>query len=198
MISRIRGELVLRDLERVEVMTGGGVAYEIHIPTTVFERLPRVGEQVTLRTFHVVREDAQMLFGFLEDVERVIFSRLLAASGVGPRLALALMSAMSAEMLVRSIRNRDVAALTAVSGVGKKTAERIAVELSNKLDDLAFAPSSMATRAPAVEDALRALIALGITQGDADRAVRAVVTERGNDVPAPELIRLALARATAR
>jgi len=198
MISRIRGELVLRDLERVEVMTGGGVAYEIHIPTTVFERLPRLGEQVTLRTFHVVREDAQLLFGFLEDVERVIFSRLLAASGVGPRLALALMSAMSAEMLVRAVRNRDVAALTAVSGVGKKTAERIAVELSNKLDDLAFAPSAMSTRAPGIEDALRALIALGITQGDADRAVRAVVTERGNDVSAPELIRLALARATAK
>jgi len=198
MISRIRGELVLRDLERVEVMTAGGVAYEVFIPTTVFERLPKLGEQVTLRTWQVVREDAQMLFGFLEDVERVIFSRLLAASGVGPRLALALMSAMSAEMLVRSVRNRDVAALTAVSGVGKKTAERIAVELSNKLDDLAFAPSSMAARAPAVEDALRALIALGITQGDADRAVRAVVTERGNDVSAPELIRLALARATAR
>jgi len=198
MISRIRGELVLRDLERVEVMTGGGVAYEIHIPTTVFERLPRVGEQVTLRTYHVVREDAQLLFGFLEDVERVIFSRLLAASGVGPRLALGLLSAMSAEMLVRSIRNRDVAALTAVSGVGKKTAERIAVELSNKLDDLAFAPSSMAARTPGVEEALRALVALGITQADADRAVRAVVTERGNELAAPELIRLALARATAR
>jgi Holliday junction DNA helicase RuvA len=198
MISRIRGELVLRDLERVEVMTGGGVAYEVHIPTTVFERLPRVGEQVTLRTYHVVREDAQLLFGFLEDVERVIFSRLLAASGVGPRLALALLSAMSAEMLVRSIRNRDVAALTGVSGVGKKTAERIAVELSNKLDDLAFAPSAMSSRAPGVEEALRALVALGITQGDADRAVRAVVTERGNDLAAPELIRLALARATAR
>ncbi len=198
MISRIRGELVLRDLERVELMTGGGVAYEIHIPTTVFERLPRVGEQVTLRTYHVVREDAQLLFGFLEDVERVIFSRLLAASGVGPRLALGLLSAMSAEMLVRSIRNRDVAALTAVSGVGKKTAERIAVELSNKLDDLAFAPSSMAARTPGVEEALRALVALGITQPDADRAVRAVVTERGNELAAPELIRLALARATAR
>jgi Holliday junction DNA helicase RuvA len=198
MISRIRGELVLRDLERVEVMTGGGVAYEIHIPTTVFERLPRVGEQVTLRTYHVVREDAQMLFGFLEDVERVVFSRLLAASGVGPRLALALLSAMSAEMLVRSIRNRDVAALTAVSGVGKKTAERIAVELSNKLDDLAFAPSAMAARAPGVEEALRALIALGVTQGDADRAVRAVVSERGNDLGAAELIRLALARATSK
>jgi Holliday junction DNA helicase RuvA len=194
-ISRIRGELVLRDLERVEVMTPGGVAYEVQIPTSVFERLPRLGEQVTLRTFQVVREDSQALYGFLEDVERTVFSRLISASGVGPKLAIALLSAMSAEMLVRSIRNRDVAALTAVSGVGKKTAERIAVELSNKLDDLAFAPSGISARAPGIEDALRALIALGITQGDADRAVRAVVAEKGNDVSAPELIRLALARA---
>ena len=198
MIARIRGELVVRDIDRVEVMTAGGVAYEIFIPTTVFERLPRLGEQVTLRTFHLVREDAQLLFGFLEEVERTVFSRLLAASGVGPRLAIGLLSAMSAEMLVRSIRNRDVAALTAVSGVGKKTAERIAVELSNKLDDLAFAPSALSARIPGIEDALRALIALGITQGDADRAVRAVIAEKGNDVAAPDLIRLALARATSK
>lgn len=197
MISRVRGELVLRDLERVEVMTSGGVAYEVFIPTSVFERLPKLGEQVTLRTFHLVREDAQMLFGFLDEVERTVFSRLLAASGVGPRLAIALLSAMSAELLVRSIRNRDVAALTAVSGVGKKTAERIAVELSNKLDDLAFAPSALAQRMPGVEDALRALVALGITQGDADRAVRSVIAEQGN-LAAPDLIRLALARATAK
>lgn len=195
MISRIRGELVLRDLERVEVMTAGGVAYEVFIPTTVYEQLPKLGEQVTLRTWHVVREDAQILFGFLEDVERVVFSRLLAASGVGPRLAIGLMSAMSAEMLVRAVRNRDVAALTAVSGVGKKTAERIAIELSNKLDDLAFAPSALSTRAPGVEEAMRALVALGITQGDADRAVRGTIAEHGN-ISAPELIRHALARAT--
>ena len=198
MISRIRGELVLRDLERVEVMTSGGVAYEVFIPTTVFERLPRLGEQVTLRTFHVVREDAQMLFGFLEEVERTLFSRLISASGVGPRLAIGLLSAMSAELLVRSIRNREVAALTAVSGVGKKTAERIAVELSNKLDDLAFAPSAIAARAPGVEEAMRALVALGITQPDADRAVRAVISEQGGALSAPELIRHALARATAK
>jgi Holliday junction DNA helicase RuvA len=196
MISRIRGELVLRDLERVEVMTSGGVAYEVFIPTSVFERLPRLGEQVTLRTYHLVREDAQMLFGFLDDVERTVFTRLISASGVGPRLAISLLSAMSAEMLVRSIRNRDVAALTAVSGVGKKTAERIAVELSNKLDDLAFAPSALAQRAPGIEDAMRALIALGITQGDADKAVRAAVTEAGNGAPASELIRIALGHAT--
>jgi Holliday junction DNA helicase RuvA len=196
-ISRVRGELVLRDLERVEVMTQGGVAYEVFIPTTVFERLPRLGEQVSLRTFHLVREDAQMLFGFLDEVERTVFSRLLGATGVGPRLALALLSAMSAEHLVRAIRNRDVAALTAVSGVGKKTAERIAVELSGKLDDIGFAPSALSARVPGLEEALRALVALGITQADADRAVRAVVAEQGA-LPAPDLIRHALARATAR
>lgn len=198
MISRIRGELLLRDLERVEVMTSGGVAYEVFIPTTVFERLPKLGEQVTLRTYHLVREDAQMLFGFLDETERTLFSRLLGATGVGPRLALSLLSAMSAEHLVRAVRSRDVAALTAVSGVGKKTAERIAVELTGKLDDIAFAPSAMGARVPGLEDALRALVALGVTQGDADRAVRAVVAEQGANLSAPDLIRLALARATAK
>ncbi|HEX2204312.1 MAG TPA: Holliday junction branch migration protein RuvA [Longimicrobium sp.] len=197
MISRVRGELVLRDLERVEVMTPGGVAYEVFIPTTVFERLPRLGEQVTLRTWHVVREDAQMLFGFLEETERVLFSRLLGATGVGPRLALALLSAMSAEHLVRAVRNRDVAALTMVSGVGKKTAERIAIELTGKLDDIAFAPSAIGQNVPGIEEALRALVALGITQPDADRAVRAVIAEQGA-LSAPELIRQALTRATSK
>jgi len=196
-ISRVRGELVLRDLERVEVMTAAGVAYEVFIPTSVFERLPRLGEEVTLRTYHLVREDAQLLFGFLEEVERTVFSRLLGATGVGPRLALGLLSAMSAEQLVRAVRNRDVAVLTAVSGVGKKTAERIAIELSGKLDDIAFAPSALGARVPGLEEALRALVALGVTQPDADRAVRAVVAEHGA-LSAPELIRHALARATAR
>src|SRR5262249_30452505 len=139
--------------------------YDVFIPTTVFERLPKLGETVTLRTFHLVREDAQMLFGFLDEVERTVFSRLLAATGVGPRLALALLSSMSAEHLVRAIRARDVAALTGVSGVGKKTAERIAVELSGKLDDIGFAPSALGgARVPGLEEALRALVALGVTQ----------------------------------
>jgi holliday junction DNA helicase RuvA len=196
-ISRIRGELVLRDIERVEVMTAGGVAYELFIPTTVFERLPRLGEQVALRTVLVVREDAHQLYGFLEDVERVLFTRLLGATGVGPRLALSLMSAMSAEALARAIRERNLGALTGVSGVGKKTAERIAIELSGKLDDIAFAPSGLASRTPGMEEAVRALVALGVTQGDADRAVRAVAQENGA-LSAPELIRQALTRATAK
>ena len=193
MISRIRGELILRDLERVEVMTSGGVGYEIAIPTTVFERLPRLGEQVTIRTYQLVREDALALFGFLDETEKTVFTRLLTINGVGPRLALAMLSAMSAESVVRAVRERNVAALTAVSGVGKKTAERVVLELTGKLDDLAFASTALGQRAPAAEEALRALTALGVTQSDADRAVRAVVQEKGS-LAAPELIREALGR----
>lgn len=193
MISRIRGELVVRDLERVEIATSGGVTYEAFIPTTVYERLPKLGEQVSLRTVQVVREDSLTLYGFLEETEKIVFTRLLGATGVGPRLALGLMSAMSAESLVRAVRDRNVAALTAVSGVGKKTAERIALELSGKLDDIPFAPSALGARAPATEEALRALTALGVTIPDAERAVRAVVQEKG-PLPAAELIREALGR----
>lgn len=193
MITRIRGELMVRDLERVEVMTSGGVGYEISIPTTVFERLPRLGEQVTLRTYHLVREDAAMLFGFLDDTEKTVFTRLLTINGVGPRLALAMLSAMTAESVVRAVRERNAAALTAVSGVGKKTAERVVLELTGKLDDIAFAAGALGQRAPAAEEALRALTALGVTQADADRAVRGVIQEKGS-LSAPEMIREALAR----
>ena len=193
MISRVRGELIVRDLERVEVMTPGGVGYEVAIPTTVFERLPRLGETVTLRTYHLVREDAVMLFGFLDETEKTVFERLLTINGVGPRLALAMLSALTAEQVVRAVRNRDASALTMVSGVGKKTAERVVLELTGKLDDLAFAGAGPGQRIPAAEEALRALTALGVTTSDADRAVRAVVQEKGS-LSAPELIREALAR----
>lgn len=194
MISRIRGELLVRDLDRVELMTSGGVAYEVMIPTTVFERLPRLGEEATLLVYPVIREDAHLLFGFLDATEKMVFTRLLTATGVGPRLALALLSALTAEQLVRAVRERNVAVLTSVPGVGKKTAERLAVELSGKLDDVAFAPSGAAQRVPGLDEALRALTALGLSVPDADRALRAVVQEKGA-LPAPELIREALARA---
>jgi Holliday junction DNA helicase RuvA len=193
LITRIRGELLVRDLERVEVMTSGGVAYEIAIPTTVFERLPRLGEQVTIRTHQLVREDAVMLFGFLDDTEKTVFTRLLGVNMVGPRMALGLLSALTAEQVVRAVRERNAAALTAVSGVGKKTGERIVLELTGKLDDIAFAAGALGQRAPAAEEALRALTALGVTQTDADRAVRAVIQEKGN-LSAPDLIREALGR----
>lgn len=191
MISRIRGVLVARDLERVEVMTTGGVAYEVFIPRTVFERLPRLEQEVELRTFQVFREDAVLLFGFLDDAERTVFARLLGASGVGPRLALSMLSALSAERLVRSIRNRDLPALTAVTGVGKRTAERLILDLAGKLDDLAFAPSGMAPGVPGAEEAIRALSVLGFPTPDAERAVMRTIEEQGA-LPAQELIRAAL------
>ena len=193
MIARIRGELVVRDLERVEVMTAGGVCYEVLIPNSVFERLPKLGEQVTLRTFQIVREDALLLYGFLEDVERVVFAKLLTANGVGPRLALSMVGALGAVSVVRAIREKNSAALTSVSGVGKKTADRIVLDLAGKLDDVALAPAGVGARAPGMEEALRALGALGVVQADAERAIRNVVQEQGN-LPAPELIRQALTR----
>jgi Holliday junction DNA helicase RuvA len=192
-ISRIRGELIVRDLERVEVMTESGLGYELFIPTTVYERLPKLGEPVALRVFHVIREDSQTLYGFMDGTERTVFQRLLGANGVGPKLALAMLSSLSAEALVRAVRDRNVAALTAVSGVGKKTAERLVVDLSGKLDDVAFSPSGVGSKVPGMEEALRALSALGLSTAEADRAVRAVILEQG-PLPAPDLIRAALAR----
>lgn len=191
MISRIQGVLVVRELDRVEVMTPGGVGYELSIPRTVFERLPAAGKEVTLRTVQVVREDAVLLFGFLDETERLVFSRLLTASGVGPRLALGLLSALPAGRLVRAIRERDIAALTAVAGVGRKTAERLALDLSSRLDDIAV-PTGAAGGA-GVEEALRALTVLGFSTPDADRALREALREEGS-LPAQELIRAALTR----
>lgn len=192
MISRIHGTLLAREMERIEVLTPGGVAYEMAIPLSVYERLPRVGQEVELRTFQLVREDALLLFGFLDDLERTVFARLLGAPGVGPRLALSMLSALSAERVVRAIRERDVAALTAVSGVGKKTAERLVLDLAGKMDDI---PLSTGLRGapPAAEEAVRALVVLGFPAADAERAVREVVQGDGL-LPAQELIRAALAR----
>jgi Holliday junction DNA helicase RuvA len=192
-ISRIRGTLLVREINRAEVMTPGGVAYEMEIPTTVYERLPRPGEEVELRTMLVIREDAQLLFGFLEDTERALFTRLIGATGVGPKLAISLLSALPGAALVRAIRDRNLAVLTGVSGVGKKTAERLSVELAGKLDDLAFASSGLAQQAPGVEEALRALVVLGMNALEAENAVRAVIQDRG-PLPAQDLIRAALAR----
>jgi Holliday junction DNA helicase RuvA len=193
LITRIRGTLAARDMDRAEVITAGGVGYEVFIPLGVFERLPRVGDEVELRTYQVVREDALLLFGFLEDAERLVFARLLGASGVGPKLALALLSALPAAQLVRAVREKNLTALTAVSGVGKRTAERLVLDLAGKLDDIPISIGGVGAGHPAADEAVRALGVLGFTVPDADRAVRSVVQEQGT-LPAQELIRAALAR----
>jgi Holliday junction DNA helicase RuvA len=192
LISRLRGTLLARELDRVEVMTPGGVGYELAIPRSVYERLPTVGQEVELRVHQLVREDAVLLFGFLEEVERTVFSRLLGASGVGPRLALSLLSALPAGRLVRAIREKDISALTAVSGVGRKTAERLALDLASKLDDIpvVLGPGPGGS---AADEALRALTVLGFPTADAERAIREVVQAQG-PLEAQELIRTALTR----
>ena len=172
-------------------MTAGGVGYELAIPRTVFEKLPQTGRDVEFRTHQVVRDDGVFLFGFLEESERIIFTRLITASGVGPRLALALLSALPAPRLIRAIRERDIAILTGVSGVGRKTAERLALDLANKLDDIPVAVDSRPS-GDGVEEALKALTVLGYAPVDAERALRSVLKSNGAR-SAQELIRAALA-----
>jgi holliday junction DNA helicase RuvA len=195
MIAQVSGTLVARDLDRVEVMTAGGVAYELTIPLGTYEQLPRLGDPVTLQTHVVVRDDAWMLFGFTNVHEKRVFQRLLTANGVGPALAIGMLSALSAERLVRAIQEKDLATLQGVPRVGRKKAERLVLDLADKLDDVMLAGDGAARPASAaVDDALRALVSLGYNSGEADKAVRRVVEADGRGLTAPEIIRAALAR----
>lgn len=198
MITQIRGTLTHRGLDRVEILTAGGLAYEVLIPLNVLEKLPRDGEAVALHTTLVVRDDAWLLFGFSAPSDRELFRLLLTASGVGPSLALSLLSSLSPHRLVASIRGRDVATLQRVPRVGKKTAERICVELSDKLKawEGAAAPAG-GSATPVAADAVRALVSLGYSDQEAERAVRGVL-ESGGDAPPAELVRRALASLHAR
>jgi holliday junction DNA helicase RuvA len=194
MISRLRGTLLSRTEERIEVATAGGVVYEVEVPLSVAERLPGVGEELELRTVQVVREDLHALYGFTEPGERLLFQRLLGASGVGARLALAMLSTFPATRLVRALVERDVAALTQVSGVGKKTAERLILELSDRVKELDLA-SEVEAGGPAegARAAVQALTALGMSFQEADAAVRAALDD-DQDFGTDELVRRALAR----
>lgn len=194
MISRLRGTLLSREEGRVEVATPGGVVYEVEIPLSVVERLPDVGNEVELRTLQVVREDAIALFGFMDGGERMLFQRLLGASGVGTKLALAMLSTFPAARLVRALTDREVAVLVQVPGVGKKTAERLALELSDRVRDLALGdPSGGLPAEGGAQAAVRALMALGMGPAEAERAVRAALDDGAPDEP-DELIRRALRR----
>ncbi len=178
-------------MDSLEVMTAAGVAYEIAVPLSVLERLPREGEEVELRTWLVVREDAQELYGFLDARERTLFGRLLGASGVGPRLALAMLSTLSPERLVAAIRGRDIPSLRQVPGLGTKKAEKVIVELTDKLDDLAYgAPERPSGRS--AEKAVGALVSLGYSAVVAGTAVRRAL-EQTPDLEGPQLIKAALA-----
>jgi Holliday junction DNA helicase RuvA len=198
MIARIEGTLVAKDLDRVEIMTSGGVGYDLLIPLSVFETLPRLGEAVTLHTQLVVKEDGWQLFGFASTFERQVFTRVLSAKGIGPAVAMGLLSTLTAPRLVRALRDKDLAALQSVPRVGRKKAEQMILDLADKLDDLEVPGAAPGPR-PAgagADDAIRALVSLGYSSLDAERAVRTALDEDGKGLPATELIRRALAKVT--
>jgi holliday junction DNA helicase RuvA len=189
-ISAITGTLTAVGADRLAIATAGGVTYELAVPIGVVERLPNLGTEVTLQTVLVVREDGWLLFGFDEFHERTVFQRLLGATGVGPRLALAMVSTLSGTRVVRAIKDGDLATLSTVPGVGKRTAERIVVELKDRLKDVA-APGSMPSADAPAEQAVQALTNLGYSASDSDRAVRTVVAQTEDGKPV-DLIRGAL------
>jgi holliday junction DNA helicase RuvA len=198
MISQISGTLVSRELDRVDVATAGGVTYELMIPLGVYETLPQPGEAVLLHTFLVVKEDSWQLFGFASAFERRVFQRVLNAKGVGPALALGLLSTLTADRLIRALREKDIATLQSVPRVGRKKAEQLILDLADKLDDLQVSGGAGAGSArvegAGAEDAIRALVSLGYSNSDAERAVRQAIDDGGRGMSAAELIRSALGK----
>lgn len=195
MISHLTGVLTSKDIDRIDVMTAGGVGYELMIPLGVFETLPKQGEKVSLHTYLVVKDDGWQLFGFSSSFERKLFQKLLTANGVGPALAIGLMSALSAKRLVRAIQEKDIPTLQGVPRVGRKKAEKLILDLADKLDGIGGdEPGVVKLASGGAEDAMRALVSLGYTNADAEKGVRAALDSGGSGLSAAELIRAALAK----
>jgi Holliday junction DNA helicase RuvA len=190
MIASVTGLLADRDGDTIVIQTDGGVGYSVTVPAGVAERLPSSGVRISLHTELVVREDGWSLYGFDHRAERLVFQRLLGASGFGPKLALALLSSLGPERTVRSILSRDVAVLSTVAGIGRKKAERLVLELQDRFGGMTFeAPAPRAGGGS--DDAVRALIGLGYGPIVAEDAVRAVLDD-GTEPETPQLIRRAL------
>lgn len=193
MIASLTGVLAEKSPEMVVVETSGGVGYAMVVPLGVFERLPAVGSRVTLQTELVVREDGWLLFGFDSGSERTIFQRLLGASGFGPRLAIALLSALGPARTVRAIREKDFVALSTVSGIGRKKAERLVLELQDRFSEMPLDSIPAPSRGGSA--AVRALEALGYSSPAAEDAVRSSLEhDPGGDTAA--LVRSALKKLT--
>ena len=208
MIASIRGTVLERG-EGFVVIEAGGVGYQVNVTTSTLVALPAVGAEASLHTRHVVREDAQLLFGFAERDELRLFDLLIAVNGVGPRIAIAVLSGLSPARFAAAVREENLGALTSVPGVGRKTAERLVVELRDKLGFLPLASTGAGAGAerdggarakkPRVlekseryEDAVAALVTLGYSASQASDAVLRV-SEAAGEAPAENLVKRALA-----
>jgi len=171
MIGRIAGVLVAKNPPQI-LVDAAGVGYEVEVPMSTFYGLPATGESVTLLTHLVVREDAHLLFGFATDSERRAFRQLLKISGVGARTALAVLSGMSVGELVEAVAAQESGRLVKVPGIGKKTAERLLLELKGKLGSEALAGLAVNREKPAASDVINALVGLGYSDKEAQLAVK--------------------------
>ena len=177
MIAYVRGILVEKEPTRA-VIEAGGVGYELLIPISTYEKLPRTGDEAKLVAYHCVREDDEILFGFATADEREMFGKLTAVSGVGPKIALAILSGSSVSELALAISGGDAKRLSAIKGVGKKTAEKICVELRDKVSSLAFVGrDGGAAATPIARDALAALRALGFNEETSAKMVTDVLAK---------------------
>jgi Holliday junction DNA helicase RuvA len=190
MIAHLSGTLLIKQTNTV-IVDVGGIGYEVTIPLSTFYDLEETGSPVALRVYTHVREDALQLFGFKTARERELFLRLISVSGIGPKLGITMLSGMSADEIIASIRTNNLARLTSIPGVGKKTAERLVIELRDKIAALSspaleeeFATRTGGAGAPQTEDALRedalsALVNLGYQKAAAEKAITAAIQDGG-------------------
>jgi len=171
MIAHLRGALIHKQPGQA-IVEAAGVGYDVTITIPTYTSLPLAGSEVRLHIHTQVREDLIALFGFLERDEKRLFEKLIGVTGVGPKLAITLLSGLASDRVVTAIRGQDHATLTRIPGVGKKLAERLVLELKDKLDDFALAPAPAAIQGAAVEDVLSALTNLGYQRPAAEKAVQ--------------------------
>ena len=177
MIAHLRGKLIFKQPGQA-ILEAAGVGYDVTISVPTFTALPSVGQEAALHIHTQVSEDQIALFGFLDREEKRLFERLITVGGVGPKLAVKMLSGLSAERTVQAIRGQDHAQLTRIPGVGKKLAERLVVELKDKLDDFAVAPSvARSVAGAAVDDVLSALVNLGYQHAAAEKAIEQAVAK---------------------
>ena len=198
MYAYIKGILV-QALPASVIVEAKGIGYKIAIPASVFPKLPQIASDITLQTSFVIRENSQALYGFLSEQERDLFEALLGVSGIGPKTALSLIGHLTPNDLQHAVSNNDIQSITKVPGIGKKTAERLIIEMRDKLSSsFALSSSDMASqfhadpRAQKISDAMNALINLGYNQNSAQKALKKTLKDLPEDVQLAELITVAL------
>jgi holliday junction DNA helicase RuvA len=194
-IGRIRGTLVDKKPPEIQIDVAG-ICYEVQVPMSTLYQLPELGKELTLHTHFVVREDAQLLYGFFEEQDKSMFRSLIKINGVGPKMALGILSSMQANEFVRAVRSNDINAMVKMPGIGKKTAERLLIEMRDRLKDWDDDTEAGSTQAPVsasiTNDAETALVSLGYKPQQAAHAIAAVLKANPEITGSEELIRRSL------